>query len=223
MKKLKARLNEWADKLDALSVRERGILLAVCLVVLLGVYDYLALTPYLEKRKAHKTLIASVNADMLETESKLNELIAKLEHDPNAALKERIERREVDIKRVMDAVGKSTENLIAPRKMSQVLGYLLSRQSGMAVKSVKNFPAEPISFQANEEQEPEVMMYRHRLSLQLEGTYFQVAGYLKMIEGLKERLYWDEMTFAVKQYPKGELQLDVHTLSLSKELIGVYE
>ena len=66
-------------------------------------------------------------------------------------------------------------------------------------------------------------MYRHKMNLKLEGTYFQVTGYLKMIEGMKERLFWDDMTFKIEDYPRGVLELNVHTLSMSKELIGIYE
>lgn len=223
MQNVKARLQELGNKLDALSLRERCILLAVGLVAMLGIYDYLALTPYLDQRKENQRLVAQYANEMAEVEANITAIVKKLEADPNVILKERIAKREKYIRQLVDEIGASTENLIAPKKMSQVLGYLLSRQSGMAVKSVRNIPAEPIAFKVSDEEEPEVLMYRHRLKLELEGTYFQVAGYLRMIEGLQERLYWDDMSFVIKDYPTGLLTLDVHTLSMSKELIGVYE
>ncbi|MDX1695083.1 MAG: hypothetical protein R3208_15055 [Ketobacteraceae bacterium] len=223
MQKLKARLEELESKVNALSLRERGILLAVFLVVLLGLYDYLALSPYLEQRKENRRLVAVYASEMAEIEAKISEIVSKMENDPNIILRQRIEMQETYIEELMAKIGASTENLIAPKKMSQVLGHLLSRQSGMKVRSVKNHPAEPVSFHAGEGSDPQVLMYRHRLTLEMEGTYFQVAGYLKMIEGLQERLYWDDMRFVIKEYPMGLLTLDVHTLSMSKELIGVYE
>lgn len=223
MQNMKAKLQELGEKIDAISLRERGILLAVGLVALLGLYDYLALTPYLDQRKENQRLVAQYATEMAEVEAKITAIVKKLEADPNDVLKERIAKRERYLKELVDEIGASTENLIAPKKMSQVLGYLLSRQSGMAVKSVRNIPAEPIAFKVSEEDEPKVLMYRHRLIMELEGTYFQVAGYLKMIEGLKERLYWDDMSFVIGDYPTGLLTLEVHTLSMSKELIGVYE
>jgi MSHA biogenesis protein MshJ len=192
-------------------------------VVLLGIYDHVALTPYLDERKHHQQMMTGYASEMAETQAKITTMIEQMKNDPNVLLRERIAKREQYIEALMTEIGASTENLIAPKKMAQVLGYLLSRQSGMDVKSVRNFPAEPVSFQIREDVEPEVLMYRHRLNLELEGTYFQVAGYLKMIEGMQERLYWDDMSFAIADYPRGLLTLDVHTLSMSKELIGVYE
>lgn len=220
---MNARLKELEDKINALSLRERGILLAVCLVALLGLYDAMALTPYMDQRKQNREQVTQFNTEMADLEAKITGITQKLKNDPNVLLKERIAQREQATEAIMMDIGASTENLIAPGKMSQVLGYLLSRQSGMNVKSVKNFPAEPVSFQGENSKKPNVLMYRHRLTLELEGSYFQVAGYLKMIEGMKEKLYWDDMRFIVKEYPTGTLTLDVHTLSMSKELIGVYE
>ena len=220
---MKDKLLELADKLNAISPRERVILLVVVIVAMLGVYDHFALTPYLDQRKENDKLFSQYVQEMSEIEAKISEVTKKMAHDPNAILKERIAKQEQQLAKLDSIIGESTQNLIEPKKMSQVLGYLLSKQSGMGVKSVKNHPAEPVSFQKDEESKPEVLMYRHRLELGLEGTFFQVAGYLKMIEGLEERLYWDRMEFSIDQYPKGEFVLDVHTLSMSKELIGVYE
>jgi len=120
-------------------------------------------------------------------------------------------------------IGQSTENLIDPNKMSHILSALLSRQSGLRVKRVNNFPAEAVHYQKDAQSHPKVLMYRHRLHLELEGTFYQVSNYLKMIENLQERLYWDEMDFTMGNYPKGILLLNVHTLSMSKDLIGVYD
>ncbi|MCG8316235.1 MAG: hypothetical protein MI976_23740 [Pseudomonadales bacterium] len=223
MSNTKAKIAELNQKVNALSSRERVILLVVAVVAMLGIYDYLALTPYLEQRKAHKAVVDEHFQAMAEVQTKVDAIIKRMEHDPNKLLLERIEKRKkylVDLEKV---IGEATQNLIDPKRMSQVLGYLLSRQSGMHVRSVKNMPAEPVSFRRSEEDEPEVLMYRHKMNLKLEGTYFQVTGYLKMIEGMKERLFWDDMTFKIEDYPRGVLELNVHTLSMSKELIGIYE
>ena len=66
------------------------------------------------------------------------------------------------------------------------------------------------------------MLYRHHLELELEGSYFDVLKYFEKVEGLAEQLYWDEMHFTMEEYPLGILRLEVHTLSTSEELIGVY-
>ena len=223
MANAKAKIAEINSKINELSPRERAILLVVAVVGMLGVYDYLALTPYLEQRKAHKAVVEEHFQGMAEVQAKVDGIIKRMEQDPNKVLLERIEKRKKHQLELEKIIGEATENLIDPKKMSQVLGYLLSRQSGMNVRSVKNIPAEPVSFKNREEDEPQVLMYRHKMNLKLEGTYFQVTGYLKMIEGMKERLFWDDMTFKIEDYPKGVLELNVHTLSMSKELIGIYE
>ena len=65
-------------------------------------------------------------------------------------------------------------------------------------------------------------LFKHDLALSLEGTYSQVQNYLMNVEKLAVQIYWDDMSFEIKQYPIGVLELGVHTLSTSRELIGVY-
>ncbi|PIE41055.1 MAG: hypothetical protein CSA49_05330 [Gammaproteobacteria bacterium] len=212
-----------SNLLNELSFRERLIILTVAIVSLVGIYDYVALTPYLEQSKKNKMLLNTHADEMSAAQNNIDLLVKKLEHDPNKWLHKRIAKKENQLNELQALIGESTQGLIRPEKMSQVLGYLLSRQSGMEVKVIKNFPAEPVSFKKSEQDKPEVLMYRHRLVLKFKGSYYQVVNYLKMIEGLKERLYWDDMKFSMKRYPKGEFLLEVHTLSMSRELIGIYE
>ena len=104
--------------------------------------------------------------------------------------------------------------------MPKILGYLLSRQSALNINSVKSASGEPIYFDA--ERKKSSGLFKHDLTMSLEGTYYQVQSYLKNIEEMAEQVYWDDMTFESKEYPIGVLKLNVHTLSTSKELIGVY-
>ncbi len=65
-------------------------------------------------------------------------------------------------------------------------------------------------------------MFRHRLTLELEGSYYDIQRYFDKVEALAEQLYWDEMHYTITEYPRGILELHVHTLSTSEDLIGVY-
>ena len=97
---------------------------------------------------------------------------------------------------------------------------LLSERSGLSVQSIKTMPAEQVlSADKNDASAPAI--YRHDMELRLEGGFAQAQNYLRSIEQLPSRVIWDELTFEVEKYPKGQLRLAVHTLSTREEFIRV--
>jgi len=66
---------------------------------------------------------------------------------------------------------------------------------------------------------PEV--YEHGLDVVFQGDYASTLSYLKKLEKLPWKFYWDEVTYEVLQYPKAQISVHIHTLSLEKGWIGV--
>lgn len=66
---------------------------------------------------------------------------------------------------------------------------------------------------------PEV--YQHGLEVVFQGDYHSTLRYLRKLEQLPWKFYWDEVTYEVLQYPKAQISVHIHTLSLDKGWIGV--
>lgn len=66
---------------------------------------------------------------------------------------------------------------------------------------------------------PEV--YQHGLQVVFQGDYHSTLSYLRKLEQLPWKFYWDEVTYEVLQYPKAQISIRIHTLSLEKGWIGV--
>jgi len=217
--KLPQRISDIEAKLNALSVRERVIVMVTLLAVVFGIYTFIALDPYLSKKKAvvNKLAVIATNAETTQQEIVATAKLA--ESNPNKLLKEQIEKQKKQNVKLNEAIHNATTTLIAPEMMPEVLGHLLSRQSRLSVKSVKSAQAVPVYMGKTEE---DGLLYRHELELMLHGDFYQVKHYLEMIETMPKRVYFDKMNYEISEYPKGKLQLNVYTLSTKKELIGVY-
>lgn len=217
---LQSQIAEIREKVDSLSSRERVIIAVTIVAVIFGIYNHFVLDPFLKNRKDIKDQLASIAPEMEMMQQSMDSLIRRQANDPNVSLRRAIANKNKKVKELESVIESETRRLIDPKKMPKILGYLLSRQSALKIDSVKSASGEPIYFDA--ERKNPSGLFKHDLTMSLEGTYYQVQSYLQNIEEMAEQVYWDDMTFESKQYPIGVLKLNVHTLSTSKELIGVY-
>jgi len=217
---LKLQAVELKNKIENLTIRERVIGVVTVVAVLFGVYDQLVLSPFLKHREEAKQQLASVSPKVKSIQLSIESLLERQARDPNLQIQTVISQRKEKLEELDAVIKRETKRLIDPKDMTKLLGYLLSRQSKLKIDNVKSVSGETIYF--DEEEKVSSGLFRHSLTLSLEGTYLQVKNYLKKVEELAEEIYWDDMTFESKLYPIGTLELNVHTLSTSKELIGVY-
>lgn len=219
-KMLSAKWIELRDKANALSVRERAIIAGATAVLLLGVFDQILLRPWLQERAVLTQQEQKIKLESEQLLAQISTLEQQLANDPNKILKENIAQLNERHQQVDVEIGKITDGMIAPELMPSLLGELLSERSGLKVQSIKTIPAQQL-LTADKNNHAAPAIYRHNLELRLQGTFDQVQRYLQSIEALPQKLVWDELSFAVEKYPRGELLLAVHTLSAREELIRV--
>jgi MSHA biogenesis protein MshJ len=128
-----------------------------------------------------------------------------------------------------------TSDLVDPRQMRSVLEQLISRQSGLRLVSATNLEPRPLFEDEPVVEEPvaegEVALppvqsdapklFRHTLVLRLEGSYLDCLTYLQAIERLPWRLYWGRIEVDSAKYPSNAIVIELRTLSLDQEWIGV--
>lgn len=217
---LSAKWAQLRDKTNALSVRERVIIAGAVAVLLLGIFDQLLLRPWLQERDKLQLQEQQLNAASADLSQQFSTLEAQLANDPNQRLRDGIVQLEMRHQQLDADIAKITDGMIAPELMPSLLGELLSERSGLRVHSIKSSPARQL-LSADKDNRSAPAIYRHDLELRLEGSFEQVQRYLQSIEALPQTLVWDELTFSVERYPRGELLLAVHTLSAREELIRV--
>ena len=63
--------------------------------------------------------------------------------------------------------------------------------------------------------------YRHGLRIEFQGDYLTTLNYLRRLENLKWGFFWDNFEFKVNDYPDSTVAIEIFTLSLQQEWIGV--
>ncbi|MGL5587534.1 MAG: MSHA biogenesis protein MshJ, partial [Aeromonas veronii] len=139
---------------------------------------------------------------------------ARLKRDPNQGVRDQLAQVEADLARIDDELKAQTVDLIPAHEMPLVLEALLSRSANLHMLALSSL--EPTPLMAGEQK---VNLYKHGIRLQLEGGYFDVYQYLKALEALPRHFYWKQFDYQVKAYPGAVVEMEIYTLSTSKEFI----
>lgn len=211
---LKAQWQAWGQRIAVLSQRERVLILLTGLVLLgaAGLYGWLdgADTRLQQDRMALSA--AERDLEIMELENLGKQ--ARLKRDPNQGVRDQLAQVEADLARIDDELKAQTVDLIPAHEMPLVLEALLSRSANLHMLALSSL--EPTPLMAGEQK---VNLYKHGIRLQLEGGYFDVYQYLKALEALPRHFYWKQFDYQVKVYPGAVVEMEIYTLSTSKEFI----
>ncbi|MBL0522953.1 type 4a pilus biogenesis protein PilO [Aeromonas enteropelogenes] len=211
---LKEQWQDWGQRIAALSQRERVLILLTGLVVLgaVGFYGWLdgAATRLQQDRMALNA--AERDREIMDLENLGKQ--ARLKRDPDQSVREQLARTEDELARLDERLKAQTVDLIPAREMPQVLEALLSRSANLHMLALSSL--EPTPLMAGEQK---INLYKHGIRLQLEGGYFDVYQYLKALEALPRHFYWKRFDYQVKDYPGAQVEMEIYTLSTSKEFI----
>lgn len=210
-----------------LTLRERLLVLAAVLVVLGVLWNSLYFQPLMARRRNLQTRIQGARGQISQLTVQTATLLARQNEDPDRVNRQVLKGLQEENARLDARLRQMTVGLISPREMPEVLEDLLKRETGLRLVTMKNLPAVPVmevSAKPAKDGNPAAkipMVYRHGLRMEFEGSYLDTLKYLRSIERLPRRLFWDDFDFKMLRYPKARVIITVHTLNLNKGWIGV--
>ena len=226
MEDLKVQWLELEKRVEALTARERLYVLVVVIAVCWGGWDFLVNTPMAKDREQLKRSIADAEGQMAAANDQVRALLARRSVDPNAVIQQRLERLEKEMDELELRKQGVSASFLNARAMADLLRNLLKRQGGLELIGLETLPVQAVVKQVKGEKSEEAkpapegpMIYRHDLSIEFEGGYFDMLGYLQALES--QQVFWDAAEFVVTKYPKARVRIQVYTLSFDKEWLGV--
>jgi len=228
---MKQRFTKVVESVDRLSLRERLFVFAAGLFVVGGLWEAVLASPLSAREQIANGKVAMLQERLLSLDDALTATALGIsEGVPDQlerlrALRERVASGEEEL-RVF------TTDLVDPVQMRIVLEELLRRQDGLTLVSAVNLPAVAIVDDEAERQDTSAAaddgrvsdaprLYRHSLVLTLKGDYLDCLHYLEAVERLPWRLYWTRLDFSTDEYPENDVVIELTTLSLDEEWIGV--
>ena len=222
-----------AAKVDALTLKERLLLLGATVMLLSYGWNERVFTPLEAKRKALVQESVALSTELQALDTATANWVTEAAVDPDADNRRRLVELREELRQAQGTVEAKAGKMVAPERMPEVLKSVLSRFSELEFKSLEGLPVEPVlaappttSAKPSEPKPPgDVTLghsaYKHGIRIQFSGSYRAVTAYLEALEALPYGFFWDRVRLDATQFPKITGSLVVYTVSLRQEWIGV--
>lgn len=219
-----------SDRIDALTLRERGMIFVMAVAILLALFITLLMDPLQAKRKAMSQDLLNQQAKISAAQAQVQALLEARQQDPDADNKKRLEQLRQQVAEMDKTLEGVQQGLVSPERMPRLVRDLLLKNQHLHLVSIKTLPVSTLVPSKNEapasnakatKQEPtvspaEAQIYKHGVEITVQGTYLELMAYLADLERLPWKMYWGNLDLKVGEYPQSTLVLTLYTLSLDK-------
>lgn len=213
LQQLEARFNE-------MTPRERGMIFAAGLVLVIMVLHSMWLGPNMDKSASLERKLASQQQSSETLTRQIAVVKEALKRDPNETTQRQLDKQLADIELLDAELSALTVDLVAADQMLPVLQSLLAKSRDLSLISLTSIASEPV-LELQQQQESGVGMFRHGIALEVSGSFFDVYRLVESIEASQWRFYWQSFDYQVTDYPKAKVRIVLYTLSTSEDYIRV--
>jgi MSHA biogenesis protein MshJ len=231
---VKAQAKQWAERIDARSLRERLLIFGMAALAVVMLVTSLALDPLHAKRKVLLQQVAEQQSRVAAAQTQIQTLIAARSADPDAANRSRLTDLKSRIGQSEEKLASFQQGLVSSDRMTEVLKDLLSRNRGVKLVSLRTLPVttladeagKPVPAQKEPAKEgqpidPRNAIYKHGVEVTVEGSYGDLLGYVAELESMQWQVFWGGAALSVQTYPVSRLTLTLYTMSLEKTWLSV--
>ena len=221
-------LQRAAERIDAFTLRERGILFgAVASVLVVFVYS-LYIEPEFARSARLSRDIAQRQAEGRNLQEQMAKLIQARHQDPDRENRERLARAQARLAGVDAEIAGEERKFTGPAQTRAVLEEFIARNKHVRLVELKTLAPSSITearaTAAGPQAKPtpaERVIFRHGFTMTVSGGYLELLGYLTDLERLPTQLYWGTLSVDAAQHPVVSLKVTVYTLSLDSAWMNV--
>ena len=205
------RLHQWSERIDALDLRERILLLAATVVVLFMIVDSLGLQPALKSQQAAEQRIADMEMKLSALHQQANLFNSKSDHNPLASRYKNRDRLAAELSELDARIVGQLGALVEPAQAAELLEQVLTGHRGLKLKSLQA-SSESRGKLAPQNNPIGAGLGRYQLDMVVEGGYLDLLRYLQELEAMPWKFFWQKVSFQSIEYPRAETQLRLYTL-----------
>ena len=212
----------YAERIDALSLRERAMIFAAAAVVVVALAWVLFIDAESARHKRLTTALKQKQSEMKALEAQVSQIVGRTAEPAS----ERLRQIRMQIADAEAQIAAEERKFTAPAQVRAVIEELLGRNRAVALVELKSLPVTSIAeARAGAGAKPaaagERLIYRHGIELTVTGAYLDLLAYLRDLEALPAQLYWGGVEIDAVAYPKVTMKVTVYTLSLDRAWLKV--
>jgi MSHA biogenesis protein MshJ len=212
-------LQRYADRLDAMSLRERVLIFLAVAVVIVAVADSALFDPILRRQKVNSQRIHQQEDEIRTMQAQVQAYAQARTGDNAGAKRQRLEKRKLELAALDRELGGRQSELVPPERMAKMLSEIVKRNPYIELVSLRSLPAAGLtqSLTAVLGLAPGgLALYRHGIEITVSGSYLRMLAYVGQLERLPAKIMWGNMELQAGAYPVVTLKITLYTLSPEK-------
>jgi MSHA biogenesis protein MshJ len=218
---LKTQFKGFIDRIDAMSLRERGLIFVTLLVALYFVAVNVLFGSVNSEKDRLQKQVNQLHEETRALESQVQVIAGGGENDPDTVKRKKIASLQENLKTMDVAFNRVTAGLVPPKEMSKLVEQMLLKNHGLEVIKVESLPSTPLLEGSAGGGSDGSMVYKHGMRIELKGSYLDILRYLRSLEGLEWKVFWGQVTLQTEKYPVSKVSLLIYTLSTHQGWIGL--
>lgn len=200
-------------RFNRLSSREKILVTAMLILSLWAAWDTLIHQPQQKQKKELQVSLQNLQT-ALNTQQQLAEQIKRASQNNGGSKK--LDEVKQSVNHLRQQLYAGEKKFVPPEKMAEALQDILQQHGNLRLIQLETLPVKPFGT----EDQTVTWVYRHSMSLVVQGDFFSTLDYLRSLEDLPWRVHWDSVDYKVDGYPSAETRLQVYTLSFEKDWLG---
>lgn len=234
-----------ALRIDALTLRERAIIFAVAVLILVTLINAVLLDPQYAKQAKLSQQIRQQQAQIADIQNQIQQRVKLQENDPNQEARTQLEALTQRAQGMRDSLGSLQQELVSPDKIADLLESMLRKNDKLQLVSLKSLPVTRLNESVEEIQARQQKngqqgaaastageasdtagdsvdaVYKHTVELTVQGGYLDMLAYVKALEKMPWRVFWENAQLKTDDDRQAMLTLTLFTLSLDKKWLNL--
>jgi MSHA biogenesis protein MshJ len=210
-------LQRYADRLDAMSLRERVLIFLAVAVVIVAIADSALFDPISRRQKVNSQRIHQ-QEDEIRTMQGQVQAYAQARTGDNANTKrQRLDKRRLELAALDRELAAKRSELVPPERMAKMLYEIVKRNPDIELVSLRSLPATGLAQSLTAILgSGGLALYRHGIEITVSGSYLKMLAYVGQLERLPAKIMWGNMELQAGAYPVVTLKITLYTLSPEK-------
>lgn len=229
MKALKIYWKNLANRIDALSMRERIMVFIAVVAVVITLLNTLLITPQLNKQKQLAEQIVLSQQSTAVMQAQMQELLKIGSTNPDLPLQIKLAQLRDQATHSGKTLDDIKRKLVAPQQMPALLEDILRHNQNVHLIVLKTLPVEILNAKSEVDTATEATattpakaektansgnhVYKHGVEITVAGNYLDLTRYLSAVEALPWRMFWGKAALKVDDDHTVNLTLRLYTLS----------
>ena len=210
-------LQRYADRLDAMSLRERVLIFLAAAVVIVAIADSALFDPISRRQKVNSQRIHQQEDEIRTMQGQVQAYAQARTGDNANAKQQRLEKRKLELAALDRELAARRSELVPPERMAKMLYEIVKRNPDIELVSLRSLPATGLTQSLMAILgSGGLALYRHGIEITVSGSYLKMLAYVSQLERLPAKIMWGNMELQAGAYPAVTLKITLYTLSPEK-------